>query len=138
MADFNEPAVKKVFQAYPNAVREQMLYLRALIFQVADEENVKDLIETLKWGEPSYLCKTGSTLRIDWKPKYPDHYSVYLNCKSKLLDTYKEIYPTTFEYHGNREIRIPIGAVLPEPEIMHCIALSLKYHKVKNLPLLGA
>jgi hypothetical protein len=40
--------------------------LREIILQTAFEiEELKEIEETLKWGEPSYLVKKGSTVRMN-------------------------------------------------------------------------
>jgi len=132
----NAEAQKK-FASYPADVREKLKYLRLVIFEVAKEENIEDVEETLKWGEPSYISKKGSTLRIDWKKKSPEHYSIYFNCNTKLISTFKEIYPETFNYVGNREISFRLDEALPIEELKLCISLALKYHEIKKLPLLG-
>lgn len=60
--------VIKTFDHYPNSIRQKLMQLRKLILETASEtEGVNKLEETLKWGEPSYLTKSGSTIRIDWK-----------------------------------------------------------------------
>jgi len=82
--------VLSVIDAYPQHVSEKLYTLRQIILDTADEiESIKTLEETLKWGEPSYLAKKGSTLRIDWKPKKPDQYAMYFKCTSKLVNTFK-------------------------------------------------
>ncbi len=126
------------FGTYPPKVREKLECLRTLIFEVSNQERIEHIEETLKWGQPSYISKNGSALRIDWTKKKPDQYSIYFNCKTKLVSTFKQIYPTTFRYAGNREIIFTLDEVLPTKELKHCIALSLKYHDIKSLPLLGA
>lgn len=83
------------------------------------------------------LQKKGSTIRIDWKPKYVDQYAVYFHCKTKLVDTFRELYPDAFRYDGNRAIVFNEKSELPVKELKHCIALSLNYHKIKYLPMLG-
>lgn len=66
------PEVNKVFNSYPDAVRKKMAALRTMILEAAEEiPQLTILEETLKWGEPSYLSKYGSTIRIDWKEKNP-------------------------------------------------------------------
>ena len=132
----NTDVLEKFFN-YPERVRDKMVQLRSLILEVAKEEGIEHLEETLKWGEPSYLTKKGSTIRIDWKEKAPDQYSMYFNCNTKLISTFKEIYPDTFHYIGNREIVFNLNETIHVNELKHCIALSLKYHKIKKLPLLG-
>lgn len=84
--------VQQKFNSYPKEVATVMDTLRTLIFQVAQQDGITDLTETLKWGEPSYVCKTGSTIRMDWKPKHSTQYCVYFNCKTNLVATFKELY----------------------------------------------
>ena len=72
------PKVDVVFASYPNIVRDKMQFLRDLVIETAEEaDDVINLEETLKWGEPSFVTKNGSTLRIDWKEKTPDQYAMY-------------------------------------------------------------
>ena len=86
---------------------------------------------------PSYLTKHGSTIRMDWKKSQPDQYVVYFNCKTKLIDTFKEIYTDKFNFEGNRAIVFNIKDKVPINELKHCFSLSLTYHKIKHLPMLG-
>ncbi|WP_239524945.1 DUF1801 domain-containing protein [Leptobacterium flavescens] len=66
------PEVEPIFENYPDPVRKKMLELRKLILETAGEaEGITDIEETLKWGEPSFLVKKGSTIRIDWKKTNP-------------------------------------------------------------------
>ncbi len=135
----SDPKVKDVFDNYPKLVQEHLLYLRALILKVASEiEELTKLEETLKWGEPSYLTKHGSTVRIDWKEKKPEQFAIYFKCTSKLIPTFKTIYKDIFEYKDNRAIVFKLNSKIPEHELKHCISMALKYHKVKHLPLLGS
>jgi len=116
-----------------------MYRLRELIIKTASEiEGLEVLEETLKWGEPSYLTKHGSTVRIDWKAKNPSQFAIYFKCTSRLVPTFKKIYKDTFTFEKNRAIVFGLDDSLPKKEIMHCISLALTYHKVKHLPLLGA
>lgn len=130
--------VKSKFDSYPGEIRSLMYELRRLIYEVASEEGVGDLEECLKWGEPSYLSKRGSTIRIDWKKRSPDEYAIYFNCKTKLVETFRELYPEVFRYSDNRAIILRIGEKIPVSELKHCISLALKYHTLKGKPLLGA
>jgi len=133
------PTVKDVFDAYPPKVRPRLLHLRKLVFQVASEtEGVIQLEETLKWGEPSYLTKYGSTLRMDWKAKTPDQYAMYFKCTSRLVPTFKKLYGDVFTFEGIRAIVFKLDEAVPDAELKHCITMALTYHKVKHLPLLGA
>ena len=93
------PQVELKFQAYPKEIGIKLMYLRGLIIKTATENpTIFELEETLKWGEPSYLTKKGSTIRIDWKAKTPNQYAMYFKCTSKLVPTFKEVYGDIFRY----------------------------------------
>ena len=131
--------VKNIFSGYPKSVKPKLLYLRKLILSVASEiDGLEELEETLKWGEPSYIAKYGSTVRIDWKKKSPEQYAIYFKCTSSLVPTFKSIYKDKFNYEGNRAIVFTLKDKVPEKELKHCIGMALNYHKIKHLPLLGA
>ncbi|MEP0005491.1 MAG: DUF1801 domain-containing protein [Balneola sp.] len=133
------PKTIEVFENYPGSVRSQMEKLRELVLEAASEvDDLENLEETLKWGEPSYLTKHGSTVRMDWKEKKPDQYAMYFKCTSKLVPTFKELYQDTFTFEGDRAIIFKLDEKIPKKELKHCIKLALTYHKVKHLPLLGA
>ena len=139
MSEIENPDVARVFEGYPEPMRKNMMRLRQLVLDTASEtERVNALEETLKWGEPSYLTKGGSTIRMDWKERVPDQYAMYFNCNSSLVDTFKEVYGDVFTFEGNRAIVFGDTEVLPVNELKHCISLALTYHRVKHLPLLGA
>ena len=90
--EIENPEVAEVFNGYPAPIREKLMYLRQLVLETAAEtEGVKGLQETLKWGEPSYLVKGGSTVRMDWKKSKPDQYALYFHCKTMLIDTFREL-----------------------------------------------
>lgn len=132
------PELEIVFKNYPSNVKDQMNYLRKLVLETAsDIDEIKELEETLKWGESSFLTKIGSTLRMDWKPKNPNHYAMYFKCTSRLVETFKLVYATTFNFEGNRAIVFKLDDKIPTAELKSCIQAALTYHKVKQLPTLG-
>jgi hypothetical protein len=134
----SNPKVKGVFDNYPESVKPQMLHLRELVLATASEiEGLEKLDETLKWGEPSYLTKYGSTVRMDWKAKSPDQFAIYFKCTSLLVPTFKTLYKNKFNFEGNRAIVFKLNEKIREAELKHCISLALTYHKIKHLPLLG-
>lgn len=138
MSEFINKEVEKVFDNYPKEIREKLMLLRKLVFDTAEETSgITSLEETLKWGEPSYITKGGSTIRMDWKKLNPDQYAMYFNCKTKLVDTFKERYKDKFKYEGNRALVFQKNEIVPINELKHCISLALTYHSIKNLPMLG-
>lgn len=132
------PKVEEMFANYPDFVRDKMQYLRELVIETAEEtEGVTKLEETLKWGEPSFVTKNGSTLRMDWKEKTPDQYAMYFQCTSRLVDTFRMVYHHKFKYEGNRSIVFHINQKIPVLELKECIKAALTYHKIKHLITLG-
>ena len=133
-----DPSVEEVFAKYPKSVAKQMKQLRQLVLEAAAEiDGLQKLKETLKWGEPSYLTKHGSTVRMDWKAKSPDQYAIYFICTSKLVPTFREINPNEFNYEGNRAIVFSLYEKIQKEKLKHCVKVALTYHNVKHLPLLG-
>ncbi|MEW6989130.1 DUF1801 domain-containing protein [Colwelliaceae bacterium 6441] len=126
------------FESYPKEVSILLNRIRDLIINIAKQDSISDLTETLKWNEPSYVSKNGSTIRFDWKAKSPEQYCVYFNCKTTLIETFKEIYGDIFTYEANRAIVFQLGDTVPVKELSHCISMSLHYKKIKHLTLLGA
>lgn len=132
------PEVELVFSKYPNEVRIKLENLRDIIIETANDiEGLTHLEETLKWGEPSYLTKHGSTIRIDWKAKNPNQYAIYFKCTSRLVETFKLIFKNTFKFEGKRAIIFQLEDEIHIEELKHCINAALTYHKVKHLPALG-
>lgn len=132
------PEVKLIFNKYPGSVRNKMSALRNLIVETAKEmDKITSLEETLKWGEPSYLTKNGSTIRIDWKLKSPNQYAIYFQCNSRLVETFKRVFKNTFDFEGKRAIIFQLEDEIPAEELKYCIKAALAYHKVKHLPTLG-
>jgi hemoglobin-like flavoprotein len=134
----SNPEVKTVFDNYPDEVKKQMHALRELVLETASENDAIETIEeTLKWGEPSYLTKHGSTVRMDWKPKNPDQYAIYFKCTSRLVETFKQVFNGTFNYESTRAIVFKLNDEVPKEALKMCINAALRYHKVKHLATLG-
>jgi hypothetical protein len=138
MTEIKNPLVAQKFNSYPDEIKPKMLFLRQLILETAEMENIDRIEETLKWGEPSYLTKSGSTVRIDWKESTPRQYAMYFSCRTILVETFKEIYGDHFMFEGKRAIVFGVNETIPVEKLKHCISMSLKYHRIKHLPLLGA
>ena len=131
--------VSAVFETYPPEIRKRAMRLRRLVLDTAAElAEVGEVEETLKWGEPSYVTLTGSTIRLGWKASRPDEFKLLFHCGTKLVDTFKELYHDALEFEGNRAIVLHEAANLPVPPLRHCISLALTYHRRKKLPMLGA
>lgn len=132
-----DPRMAAKWKSYSKPINHKLKKLRSLIIEAAKESDIKEIEETLKWGEPSYLAKKGSTVRIDWKAKAPDQYAIFFKCTSKLVLTFKEVYGDFFNYETTRAIVFKMDEVIPEKELKQCITAALNYHNVKTLPNLG-
>ena len=73
--------VSAVFETYPMAIRKRAMQLRRLVLETAAKlSEVGEVEETLKWGEPSYVTKTGSTIRLGWKASRPHEVKLLFHC----------------------------------------------------------
>ncbi len=142
-------AVRKKFESYPSDIRPKLEFLRSLILEVAQNtDSVGEIEEMLKWGEPAYLTlpswletkaggrkkvkASGTTLRIDWKPKSPNQYAIYVNCKTNLIDSYNSLFPGVFVFEGSRALVFDLEQEIPEEELRICIQMALTYHLKKT------
>ena len=109
--------------------------LRELILTTADStRGVGELEETLKWGEPAYVTartKSGSTVRIGWRKARPDHYAMYFNCQTNLVETFKTLFPRELRFEGNRAIIFAETDLVPTESLSFCVAAALTYHQRK-------
>ena len=129
--------VAAVFNSYPQKIKSKIMFLRQLIYDTAASiEEIGELEETLKWGEPSYLTpisKSGSTIRIAWKESQKEQYSIFFKCTANLVPAFKEKFPQKFRFGGNRSIDFNLEDDVPVKELQKCIALALTYHRNKKL-----
>lgn len=135
-ATFVNPVVEAVFTSYPADVRARLLQLRRLILDTAaTTTGVGELEETLRWGEPSYLTtrsRSGSMIRIHWKPADGAHCRMYFHCQTNLVATFRELYPTELIFEGNRGVLVPRRGSIPLDALRHCITLALTYHATRK------
>lgn len=137
MTDFQSEAVAKVFSLYPKRIRQKLLAVREMIFEVAMEtQGVGELQETLKWGEPAYVTAesgSGSTIRINQRKGSREQYAIYFHCQTTLIDTFRTLFPETFTFEGNRAIVFRAEQVVPRKELECCIHMALTYHQRKTV-----
>lgn len=131
-------ALQTQFNSYPAQAQQQLHALRQLILTIAAEHALGHVEESIKWGEASFLVQGGSAIRVDWKAKDPEFVKLFFHCQTRLVATFREIYPAELRYEGNRAVLIPLTANIQQLPLAHCILLALRYHQLKHLPLLGA
>ncbi|MEQ9300024.1 MAG: DUF1801 domain-containing protein [Cyclobacteriaceae bacterium] len=135
----SDPSVATVFDQYPDHIKRIMEQLRKLVIETAESvEGIDKVVESLKWGEPSYRSNHGSTIRMDWKPKNPDYCALYFQCTTSLVSTYRVVFGEELKFEGKRAILLDVKEALPEQILKQCLTMAINYHRVKHLPLLGA
>lgn len=127
-----DPAVKAVFEAYPQLIRQPLEALRETILETAFAiDGVGPLEESLKWGQPAYRPmkpSTGTTLRIGPMPGSETDYGLFVHCQTTLIDTFRKLYPGQLRFAGDRAIVFVVGEIPPLLPLKHFIALALTYH----------
>lgn len=124
--------IKQAFDAFAPSTRDTLLILSNLIQQAAEETKAfRETIEKLKWGQPSYLPKKSrmrSTVRIGTLKTTPDTVALFFDCQTRLVETFRRLYPDTFTFEGNRSMLVRSDGPIPEDKIRHCVSLALTYH----------
>lgn len=127
---FSDPAVAAAFEAFPDVARPGLMAMRELIFDVASKtDGVGALLETLKWGQPSYLTpetKSGSTIRLG-VPK-DGGVALYAHCQTTIVSDFRTHFPDDFTYEGNRAVRFEDGEDLKPDALSMLIKSALTYH----------
>ncbi|MEQ9366376.1 MAG: DUF1801 domain-containing protein [Leptospirales bacterium] len=153
---FTRLEVSAVFQSHPPKVRRRLLALRDLIYATASATpGVGEIVETLKWGQPSYLTtrsKSGTTIRLDYiaqtgeAPEAADEGScgLYFHCQTNLLTTFRRLHKqrggndgtrsAKLAFEGNRCVRVAMRGRLPMGELREFLKLALTYHLRKKKP----
>ncbi|MES1265580.1 MAG: DUF1801 domain-containing protein [Variovorax sp.] len=135
MRPFASSEVEAKFKAYPSNVRPKLLSLRELVFETAAAtKGAGEIEESLKWGEPAYVTsnKNGSTVRIDWKGRDPNHFAMYFNCQANLVESFRSMFPNDFKFEGSRALVFSLEDEVPKDSLAICIAASLTYHLKKR------
>ena len=128
-------SVRDHYKQYSDSIRQPVDDLRTIVIEAASEiEELAEVEETLKLGEPSFLTTGGSTVRIDWKQSMPDQFAMYFSCTSKLVPTFKRLFGDVFKFDKNRAIVFSTSSPIPTTKLKACVAAALQYHRVKNDP----
>jgi len=117
--------VVAVLAAYPAGIKAKLLSLRRVILEVATKMDV-ELNETLRWGQPAYVSKGGSTIRVDRLKGDSSRVAMFFICHTDLIASFRELYPE-LSYEGNRAILLDVRGRLPEDALRHCVSLALTY-----------
>jgi hypothetical protein len=131
--------VAEVFDAFPKSVRSRLFDVRELIFKTAAElRDVGPLTEALRWGEPAYLTEatgSGSTIRLGKLNGSDEYCAVFFNCRTTLVETFRDQFPESFGFEKNRAIVLKVSGALPKRPLAMCLSMALTYRmrsKLKN------
>jgi len=107
--------------------------IREIIFEVAQAEQVGDLLETLKWGQPAYLTpktKAGSTIRLGMnKANAP---AVFTHCQTTLISDFRQNFPGVFDYEENRALFPGNSENAGDAALAMFVKSALTYHRDKK------
>ncbi|MGC3936656.1 DUF1801 domain-containing protein [Roseobacter sp. EG26] len=124
--------MEDVIRQWPDPAQSRFADIRETVHQVAQRAQIGTLVETLKWGQPSWLPKRpriGTTLRCDWQAHEPDRLALFVHCQTSLIETLRTLYPKSFTFEGTRALKLALDEPLPMDAIDHCAFLTLTYHR---------
>lgn len=130
-----DPQIAEVLDRHPAGLCDALNRLRDLIMDVAAETAGESrLVETLKWGQPSYLTeapKSGATVRIDADASHDGDYALYVPCSTTLVAEWRDMYPHLV-FGGDRSVHFRLADPLPEAEVRHMVGMAMTYHRRKK------
>ncbi|MCB9612709.1 MAG: DUF1801 domain-containing protein [Sandaracinus sp.] len=104
--------------------------LRGVILDVASTTaGVGTVVETLKWGQPSYLTigpKSGTTIRLG---PHDEGYAFFVPCQTTLVETYRVSFGEKLRFEGNRAVVFRLGRKPPRKIVAACVKAALLYHR---------
>jgi hypothetical protein len=131
----SNPAVLSLLGSYPEPLRSALTALREIILRTAAENaEIGEIEEELKWGQPSYLTarpNTGTTIRIDRDKSELGDYALFVNCQSSLVSDWKTLFPN-LTFGGDRSVHFKLEDPLPEDAVRHMVTMALTYHSRKR------
>ncbi|MCT4608965.1 MAG: hypothetical protein N4A70_07125 [Pelagimonas sp.] len=128
------PEIAAVWDAYPEDARSTAQQLRGLIYEEARQQDVGPILESVKWGQASFVPKarrTGTAIRLHWSEKAPEQFHLLVHCQTQLVETWREALPH-LTYEGNRALQLPLARALPMNDLRRCVAMALTYHRSRT------
>ena len=133
MRDFQNFDVMEKFFKFKGERGVKLMQLRELIFDTAESDSrIGSLSEELRWGDPSYLTAStgaGSTVRLGVSGE--DRIAIFFNCKTTLVEMFREMHGDQLEYSKNRAVVIDPENMPNDAILEKCIHMSLTY-KLKS------
>lgn len=124
------PGLTQAFDRFPDDVRVRLSAVRGLIFDVGRAtEGVGEIVETLKWGQPSYATvrpKSGTPIRLglskDGRP------ALLVHCQTRLIAGFRDQFEDRFAFEGNRALVLGADPDDEREALAACIRQALTYH----------
>ena len=133
--DFQNAEVHQTFDKCLPQTKQILLTIRQWIFEIADNsDQVGEILECLKWGEPSYVThtpKSGTTLRLSELKSNPAAYGLFVHCQTSLVEEFRVVYPD-LKYNKNRGVLFASNQPIQTDAIKQFIYMALSYHSRKN------
>ncbi len=126
-----DKSVADAFSRFPDDIRDELTFIRNLIIETAEgTPDTGNIVETLKWGQPSYLTerpKSGTTIRLGMsKDNCP---AMFVHCQTSLITEYRLMFEDLFDFDGNRAMILKDPASEQKDALAFCIARALTYHQ---------
>lgn len=119
----SEP-VAQVFAAWDPAVSGRFKALRGMILTAAENADAGPVTETLKWGQPSYQCRSGTPVRLGC---VDGRAAVLVHCQTSLVSDFQAEFGSAPAVSGNRAV------LADDPGFDDVLALfitrALTYHR---------
>ena len=120
--------VEAAFATISEPERGHLLALRAHILKTAvGLDDVGTVEEVLRWGQPSYIAKRGTALRL--AAVKGGGYGIYTHCQSGVIARFAASTPRSdqFEIEGNRAVRFERDTP-PDLDALHSLIVhALRY-----------
>lgn len=114
----------------PVDLREHIDRLRALVHQVAFEEDAWPLVEEIKWGQPSYRSPNGNEstpVRLNWTDE--GDAALLTHCQSTVIADFRTAFGDGFRFDGDRAVLFGPADALHEAEVAELIRHALTYRR---------
>ncbi|TDH38470.1 DUF1801 domain-containing protein [Pseudohoeflea suaedae] len=125
--------IRPVFDAAPARARAIAIELRELIYRTASKlDEVSDLTESLKWGEPSYAPSRpgiGTSVRIS--PREDGSVGLMFICHTDIVSSFRELYRDELEFEGRRAIILRRSGQSTDA-VTHCVSMAMTWHLGKR------
>ncbi|WP_069301190.1 DUF1801 domain-containing protein [Neptunicoccus sediminis] len=129
MTPLPPPEVQAAFDTFAPEEREKLHVVRRLIFQCAVAIEAGPVTETLRWGQPAYLVKRGSSLRLGIGKT--GQAAIFAHCQSSIISDFATVFGADFKLDGNRAVYLEkLGPEVLE-KLQFLILHGLQY---KRLP----